>query len=576
MLNLYVSFKKIFTLLPALFISQFIFAQPPIITYTSVVAGLTVPINVTNAGDGSNRLFIPQQNGKIWVRNGATMKQFADFGTTTSGGANIILYGGERGLLSIAFHPQYDGVTNRYFFIYHNDVNGDVAISRCQTKVGNPDTAEIGSIINIITIPHPTNTNHNGGQLRFGPDGYLYFATGDGGGGNDVPNNAQSGTVLLGKMIRIDIDNTSAFGNYAVPADNPYVDNAAIDDRIWALGLRNPYRWSFDRLTGDMWIGDVGQSHREEIDFRPAGATGHVNYGWHCYEGYTPTPGVTPCNPGADYVPPVFDYPNPDSGQAVTGGFVYRGSEYPALYGRYVAADVYTGYTWILSPRSGGGFDSVTQVPNVSTIVAFGEGEDGTIYAVSQGTNTLYKMVAIGGVVLPVKLTVFSGIANNGYNQLQWRTASEINTARFNVEYSKDGSYFSRAGTVAANRDVSGSNYNFRHYINNKGDVFYRLSIEDDNGTVSYTSIIKLKGTDKNNIQVYPTLVTNGIVNLDLNGKSLNTVRIINTTGMTVLKKDISNTSNTVIIPVHTLPKGIYIVEMEGAGILQTEKIFIK
>jgi hypothetical protein len=244
----------------------------------------------------------------------------------------------------------------------------------------------------------------------------------------------------------------------------------------------------------------------------------------------------------------------------VTGGFVYRGSEYPAMYGRYLATDVYSDYTWILSPNGSGGFDSTVQVPNVGTIVGFGEGEDGSIYAVSQGTNTLYKMVAIGGVVLPVKITAFSGTVNEGYNQLQWHTGSEINTARFNVEFSKDGSYFTRAGSVAASRNAAGSNYDFRHFTNNKGDLFYRLSIEDDNGSVSYSSVIKLKGTDKDHIRVYPTLVANGIINIELNDKPVNKMRIINTTGMTVFKKDIKRTSNTLSVPLYGLAKGIYIV----------------
>lgn len=576
MSNIYPSSRNFFLLASAICFGQVLFGQAPIITYTPVVGGFTAPINVTNAGDGSNRLFIPQQDGKILVRNGAMMKQFADFGNTTAGGANIILFGGEQGLLSMEFHPQYDGVTNRFYYLYHNTPGGDIAISRCQTKVGNPDTTEIGSITNIITIPHPSNGNHNGGQLKFGPDGYLYFATGDGGGGNDIPNNAQTGTVLLGKVIRIDIDQTSGGNNYAVPADNPYINDPTIDDRIWALGLRNPYRWSFDRLTGDMWIGDVGQNAREEINYRSAGITGRVNYGWRCYEGYIPTPGVTACNPGADYVPPVFDYLNPDSGRSVTGGFVYRGSEYPAMYGRYLATDVYSGYSFILSPNGSGGFDSTSQAPSVSTIVGFGEGEDGTIYAVSQGTNTLYKMVAIGGTVLPVKLTNFSGTVHENYNELQWRTGSEINTARFNIEYSKDGSYFTRAGSVSASRDVAGGNYDFRHFTNNKGDLFYRLVIEDDNGSVTYSPVIKLKGTDKDNIRVYPTFVTNDVISLELNGKSLSKIRIVNTTGMTVLRKDITSNSGTITIPLYGLSKGIYIVELEGDGILQTEKIFIK
>ncbi|MFT3912339.1 MAG: PQQ-dependent sugar dehydrogenase [Ferruginibacter sp.] len=482
-------------------------------------------------------------------------------------------------MLGLAFHPQYDGVTNRYFFIYHNTTGGDIAITRCQTMAGNHNVADMSTITNIITIPHPTNSNHNGGQLRFGPDGYLYFATGDGGGGNDGPNNAQTGTVLLGKMIRIDIDNTVGAQNYAIPADNPYIGNASFDERVWALGLRNPYRFSFDRLTGDMWIGDVGQNAREEINYRPAGSTGHVNYGWRCYEGYISTPGVTDCTP-PDLVWPVFDYLNPDSGRSVTGGFVYRGIEYPTLYGRYVATDVYTGYIWILSPNGSGGFDSTQQAPiaGVSFVVGFGEAEDGTLYAVSQGTNTLYKVTASGGGVLPVTLRGFSGVAENGYNDLKWQTASELNTARFNIEYGSDGTSFTKAGTMTATRNTAGSNYNFRHYTDNRYDIFYRLAIEDDNGSVSHSNVVRIPGKGKNNIRLYPTAVANDVFNLELvDGISINTVKLINTTGSIVFKQDIRQTGNKITITLpSTLAKGIYMVQLEGKGISQTEKIIIQ
>ncbi|MDQ2753488.1 MAG: PQQ-dependent sugar dehydrogenase, partial [Bacteroidota bacterium] len=151
----------------------------------------------------------------------------------------------------------------------------------------------------IITIPHPTNANHNGGKLNFGTDGYLYFGTGDGGSSNDPPNNAQTGTVLLGKMLRIDIDHAGPAGhpNYAIPADNPYVGSGTIAGEVWNLGLRNPFRWSFDRANGNMWIGDVGQAAEEEVDFRPADSTGHNNFGWHCYEGYIHTPALRLAHP---------------------------------------------------------------------------------------------------------------------------------------------------------------------------------------------------------------------------------------------------------------------------------------
>ena len=227
-------YTAIFSLLLLPF--QFLSAQPPVITYSPVITGLTQPIDLVNAGDGSNRLFIAQQNGLIRMWNGSVLSDFLDVG---SSGENLISFGGESGLLSLVFHPSYDGISNRYFFIYYTDLNGDIAIRRYETLAGNPNLADISSDVEILTIPHPTNSNHNGGKLNFGPDGYLYFATGDGGAANDPPNNAQNGASLLGKMIRIDVDNTNppTYPNYAVPADNPYVSDPAIDDRIWALGL---------------------------------------------------------------------------------------------------------------------------------------------------------------------------------------------------------------------------------------------------------------------------------------------------------------------------------------------------
>ncbi|MBC7536709.1 MAG: PQQ-dependent sugar dehydrogenase [Ferruginibacter sp.] len=574
MSNFYSLLKKAYSLLTVLLLPMLMLAQPPAISYLTEFSGLSSPVDIVNAGDGSNRLFVVEQGGTIRVRNGATVTQFANFGST---GANIITSGGERGLLSMAFHPGYNGITNRYFFIYYTDLGGNIAVSRCQTTAGNINTADLSTIVNFITIPHPGQSNHNGGKLNFGLDGYLYFATGDGGGGNDIPNNAQTGTVLLGKMLRLDIDNTSVtYGNYSVPADNPYLSDPGIDDRIWALGLRNPFRWSFDSFNGNMWIGDVGQGAFEEINFRAAGSTGHVNYGWRCFEGYESTPGVADCTP-VDYVKPVYDYPNPaSSSSAVTGGYVYRGTEFPNLRGYYLASDVYSGETFILWPNGSGGFDSSVQTSSVSFIVAFGEGEDGTLYALSQGTSTVYKVVGIGGIVLPVSLTGFSGIANSGYNELKWKTASEQNTTRFNIEFSKGGSLYARSGTVAATRSVTGSSYQFRHYIDNRDDVLYRLAIEDDNGAVTYSQTIKISGTRRNNIRIYPTVITNNLLNVELNGRKPKSITIINTNGMVVFKTDISNAFEPLKINLPPLAKGIYIVELNADGMLQREKIVVQ
>ena len=556
----------------------FLLAQAPTISYVAEIStGLSVPVDIVNAGDGSNRLFIVEQGGTVKVRNGATVTQFANFGLS---GANILSVGGERGLLSMAFHPGYDGGNNRYFFIYYTDLSGNIAVARYQTTLGDPNTADLNTGNPIITIQHPGQTNHNGGKLNFGTDGYLYFATGDGGGGNDVPNNAQNGNVLLGKMIRIDIDNTDiTYGNYSVPATNPYLTDPTIDDRIWALGLRNPFRWSFDRVTGDMWIGDVGQDMAEEINFRPASNTGHVNYGWRCFEGYESTPNVDDCFP-LDYIPPVYDYPNPNPGfSAVTGGFVYRGSEFPNFRGYYIATDVYSGNVFLLWPNGNGGFDSTVQVSlPVNLIVAFGEGEDGTLYAASQGTNTVYKVAASGGTPLPVTLERFAGIAAEGYNELSWLTASELNTARFYVEFSTstNTSSFTRVGTVSATRNTNGSDYSFRHYINNSGEIYYRLAIEDDNGKVAYSSIIRLNGNRKNKVRVYPTLVSTNTITLETNNMSIRSIKIINVSGTIVYKNEIKNNLNTINIKLPALSKGVYMIEMTGDGIQQTEKIVIQ
>jgi glucose/arabinose dehydrogenase len=577
MANIYNFLKQVFYLLLVLCVPVLLTAQPPTITYERAIGGLSAPVDIVNAGDGSNRLFIVQQAGIIQVWNGTTVSPFADLSPT---GINVVNSGGERGLLSMAFHPDYDGTTNRFFFVYYTDAAGNIEVRRFQTTVGNPNTADMASGVSIINIPHPGASNHNGGKLNFGRDGYLYFGTGDGGGGNDGPNNAQNGNVLLGKMLRLNIDTTTTlYGNYGVPSTNPYIGDGdpGIDDRIWALGLRNPFRWSFDRLSDDMWIGDVGQGAQEEVNYRPRPISGHVNYGWRCFEGYPSTPGVPDCTP-VDYVRPVFDYPNPASGQsAVTGGHVYRGPDYPNFWGYYVATDVYSGEIHILWPNGLGGFDSLTQASPLAFVVGFGEAEDGTLYAVSQQTDSAYKVVGTGGVILPVRLTSFIAAKKNGYNELKWVTESEINTARFYIEYSNDGVVFERIGTVAATRYTTGSSYRFNHslYAFDR-DMFYRLAIEDDNGMLRYSSILRLGGIQQNSIRIYPTVVHNGMFTLEI-AQPAHSLRIINTNGSVVYKKSLEAIagSMSVYLPA-TLAKGIYIVEITGDKISAKEKIIIQ
>jgi glucose/arabinose dehydrogenase len=548
-----------------------LFSQPPTINFQSVITGLSAPIDIVNADDGSNRLFIVQQGGIIKVWNGTTTSDFIDL-------SSIISTGGERGLLSMAFHPNFNGTSNRYFFVYYTNTSGNIEVSRYQTTAGNSNTGDPSTRTVIITIPHPTNNNHNGGKLNFGTDGYLYFATGDGGGANDVPNNAQNGNVLLGKMIRIDINSLTAqtFGQYSIPSDNPYVGDASVRGEIWAFGLRNPFRWSFDRDNGDVWIGDVGQGAKEEIDFRAAGSTGHVNYGWRCYEGSISTPGVADCTP-ADNVFPVLDYDNPNPGSsAVTGGYVYRGNEFASFRGYYVSTDFYSGTLYFLWPNGSGGFNSSTQTTGTQTfIAAFGEAENGALYAASQATNAIYKLVAVGGAPLPVGLKNFSVQHFNNYNEVKWSTAFEQGTSKFYIEYSTDGNHFVRAGQIIASRNSDGSSYSYQHYFSGSANnVMYRLAMEEDNGRINYSSILRVAWNNEKAVAVYPTVVNNGVLNLSFSIPA-DKLQVVNSNGAIVFEKHLNNLSGAAAINLPSLPKGMYVIKIMASHQAFTNKIIV-
>ena len=341
-----------------------------------VASGFTLPVQVTHAGDGSSRLFVVQQNGYIRiVKNGVVNP--TDFLNIRS----AISCCGEMGLLGLAFHPDYE--TNGYFYIYYTRV-GDFAsvIQRYSVSSSDPDQADPTSGLTILTITQPYQ-NHNGGQLFFGPDdGYLYIGLGDGGSGGDPHNHSQNINTLLGSMLRLDVDSASP---YAIPPDNPYVGVAGLDE-IWAIGLRNPWRWSFDRLTHDLYIADVGQNLWEEIDYLPAGAPGGTNFGWRCKEGNHIYDFGDDC-PTAVLTDPIAEYHH-TVGRSVTGGFVYRGLAYPALVGRYFYADYVEGMIWSLYQSSPG----VWTVPELEldsglNISAFGEDEYGELYVVDFGGN---------------------------------------------------------------------------------------------------------------------------------------------------------------------------------------------
>jgi glucose/arabinose dehydrogenase len=357
------------------FYASIVDAQP--ISLTEIAGNLIRPIAVTNADDNSGRLFITQQGGQLLIYDGTQV-----LGTPFLDISGLVSCCGERGLLSVAFHPNYEN--NGFFFVFYTaSGTGALTIDRFSVS-GNPNVADPMSRVPIISIPHPGASNHNGGQLAFGPDGMLYASTGDGGGGGDPDENGQNINTLLGKILRFNVNIASPY----IPNDNPFVGQAGADE-IWAYGLRNPWRFSFDRNNGDLFIGDVGQGCFEEVNFQPNNGNGGENYGWDELEGskcYDEAGGGSNCNlpPTCNFankVMPIFAYAHADNPayQAVTGGFVYRGLSSPSLAGKYIYADYGSGHIW--SATENGGNWSIQELDDTPYLISsFGEDEAGEIY----------------------------------------------------------------------------------------------------------------------------------------------------------------------------------------------------
>jgi uncharacterized repeat protein (TIGR01451 family) len=358
-------------------------AELPSIVLSSPIGGFAQPVAITHAGDGSGRLFVVEQPGRIRIiKNGTLLAtSFLDIGTR-------ITTIGERGLLGLAFPPGF--ATKQYFYVFYTNLNGDIVIARYRVSAGNADVADAGSEQIVLTVPHPTNDNHNGGQLAFSQrDGFLYIGTGDGGAGNDPPNNSQNGNILLGKILRIDVE-TGSPATYTIPASNPFATRTDVRREIWALGLRNPWRFSFDRLTNDLYVADVGQNAIEEVNFQLATSAGGENYGWRVFEGTRCTNLNPPACAASGFTPPVVQYDH-SLGCSVTGGYVYRGAAFVRMQGLYFYGDFCSGRIWGMRQESNV-WQTTELLDTTLNISTFGEDEAGNLYVADYTNGIIYNI----------------------------------------------------------------------------------------------------------------------------------------------------------------------------------------
>jgi glucose/arabinose dehydrogenase len=387
----------------------------PELASNMIVSGLSFPTFVTHAPGDESRLFILEKPGRIRIfdlDSGTLLPTpFLDITATVTGGTSEF---DERGLLGLAFHPDYDN--NGFFYVYFTTGGSNLAIivRRYSVSDTNPNVANPSGFLNLLLAGQPQN-NHNGGWIGFGPDGYLYIATGDGGGSGDPGNNGQNPNNLLGSMLRIDVDNQDPGLNYAIPDSNPFKGVSGFRDETWAYGLRNPWRCSFDRIAGDLWIADVGQNAWEEINLQKANDDGGQNYGWRCYEGFQPF-NTNNCPPAGQLTFPIFAYQNTgffgSIGCSITGGYVYRGCDIPGLQGMYIFGDFCPpNRIWAIDPDSphlpynpsqGGTNPAIELTSQLSPSVngfpitrnaSFGEDARGEMYIVRHNPGQIFKII---------------------------------------------------------------------------------------------------------------------------------------------------------------------------------------
>jgi glucose/arabinose dehydrogenase len=530
------------------------FAQPQLVI-EPVVSGFTRPVKVTHAFDG--RLFVAEIGGKIKiVKNGAVLSQpFLDIGTKINDPDWA-------GIFSIAFPPDYQA-SGFFYVLYVVKSKTEVQISRFSRQAGNADLADADSEVKILTIPYEDVLGgHRGGDMAFGKDGFLYISTGDNGPGSrgvlgDPSNNSQNMGKLFGKLLRLDTSSPT-------PGDNPL-------GKIFALGLRNPWRFGFDRQTGDLWIGDNGQDGWEEINYLSYPSGGPVsNFGWNCLEG-TQTYNASHCAQGTSYIAPKLTYPgftnNGGKDASVMGGFVYRGSRYPSMKGYYFFGDYSTGKIGYIDPLGATTLDAGIAY---ASLISFGEDQSGELYTLSFLNGTLSKITNPGDP-LPVRLLFVKLTETDGRFLIRWKTVQESNFSHFEVQRSGDGHTFQTLDTVYG--EGAGSAYAFTDSEPLNGTSYYRLKMVDraadggdadrEDSTFQYSSVVTGLLNMRRQAFIFPNP---GASRIALGGLAKgDEVRIYNTSGLLIYSRDILSNGEWKL-NMEGNSKGIYTIFIDNAA----------
>lgn len=525
---------------------NFVEAQPHVVI-SPFVSGFTRPVKVVHASD--SRLFVAEIGGKVKIiKNGNILNTpFLDI-------ASLINDPTWAGIFSITFAPNYQS-SGHFYIMYVIKNSTAIQISRFSRSSGDADLADIGSEVKILTVPYEDILGgHRGGDLAFGKDGYLYISTGDNGPGSrgvtgDPQNNSQDPAKPFGKMLKVDINNA----------------NPATTVQILALGLRNPWRFSFDRTNGDLWIGDNGQDAWEEINYLsyPFGSQ-IANFGWNCKEG-NDTYTSSHCTEGTVYTPPKHFYAGylkstPNTDASVMGGYVYRGSKYPSLEGYYFFGDYSSGKIGLISPAGVGSFPTSL---SYASVISFGEDNAGELYVLSLVNGNLSKITNPNDP-LPVTLESLTAIMENCTANLGWKTTSEVNFSHFIIQRSSDAHTFTDIKPVQSSGESA--DYRFSDEDCLPGSNYYRLKMIDRDGTFSYSKMIAVKNNcAQNQIFAFPNPVHDKLTIEGL--KPGNRVNIYNNSGVLVIAKEAFATK--LEINLKDFPGGIYTLNVAGTDVVQ-------